>query len=96
MPVGVVKWYNDQRGYGFITPDKGEKDVFVHSSGVQGTGQGSLREVSESSSSSPKAKKTRRPRTCGRSGRPGAEPGRGLNGYEMRKKLADLGPPTLD
>jgi cold shock protein len=44
MPVGVVKWFNDQRGYGFITPDEGEKDVFVHSSGVQGTGQGSLRE----------------------------------------------------
>jgi cold shock protein len=44
MPVGVVKWFNDQRGYGFITPDEGERDVFVHSSGVQGTGQGSLRE----------------------------------------------------
>jgi len=44
MPVGVVKSFNDQRGYGFITPDGGEKDVFVHSSGIQGPGQGSLRE----------------------------------------------------
>ncbi len=44
MPVGVAKWFNDQRGYGFIAPDEGGKDVFVHSSGIQGTGQGSLRE----------------------------------------------------
>jgi CspA family cold shock protein len=44
MPVGVVKWFSDGRGYGFITPDEGGKDVFVHSSGIQGTSQGSLRE----------------------------------------------------
>ena len=44
MPVGVVKWFNDGRGYGFITPEGGGKDVFVHSSAVQGSGQGSLRE----------------------------------------------------
>ena len=44
MPVGVVKWFNESRGYGFITPDRGGKDVFVHSNSIKGTGRQTLKE----------------------------------------------------
>ena len=42
MPTGTVKWFNEQKGYGFITPDQGGKDVFVHISAVERSGMRSL------------------------------------------------------
>jgi CspA family cold shock protein len=44
MPVGTVKWFNATKGYGFIQPDDGSKDVFVHISEVQRAGMDSLQE----------------------------------------------------
>ena len=44
MPTGAVKWYNETKGYGFIQPDNGGKDVFVHATALERAGLRGLAE----------------------------------------------------
>ena len=64
MPTGTVKWFNPAKGYGFIEPEDGGKDAFVHVSAVERAGLNTLQEGQKVSSSfSPAATASRPPRT---------------------------------
>ena len=60
MATGTVKWFSDEKGFGFITPDEAGKDLFVHHTGINGDGYRSLAEgarVSYDSEAGPKGPK---------------------------------------
>jgi len=57
MPQGTVKWFNDEKGYGFISPDDGGEDLFVHHTGIAGSGFKSLDEGAKVSYEATRGKK---------------------------------------
>jgi len=57
MPQGTVKWFNDEKGYGFISPDEGGEDLFVHHTGIAGSGFKSLEEGAKVSYEATRGKK---------------------------------------
>jgi cold shock protein len=57
MPQGTVKWFNDEKGYGFIQPDDGGDDLFVHYSSISGGGFKSLEEGEKVSYEASRGKK---------------------------------------
>ena len=62
---GVVKWFSDEKGFGFITPDEGGQDAFVHFSAIQGDGFRTLAEGAKVEYDLGEARRAHRQPTCG-------------------------------
>ncbi len=63
MATGTVKWFNNEKGFGFIAPDDGSADVFAHFSAIAGNGYKSLEENQKVEFEITEGRKARRPRT---------------------------------
>jgi CspA family cold shock protein len=61
MATGTVKWFSDDKGFGFITPDDGGRDLFVHFSGIAGDGYRSLAEGAKVSYEAEEGRRAPRP-----------------------------------
>jgi CspA family cold shock protein len=57
MAQGTVKWFSDDKGYGFISPDEGDEDLFVHHTGIAGNGFKTLEEGAKVSYKATQGKK---------------------------------------
>jgi len=75
MATGTVKWFDDAKGYGFITPDDGGKDLFVHFSGISGEGFKTLPEGAKVEFVAEQGQKGPQAPADARSGAPPGAPG---------------------
>ena len=69
--LGTVKWFNDAKGFGFITPENGDKDCFVHHTAIKAEGFRCSPRVTGWSSTSCRGRRVLPPKTSPRSSRPG-------------------------
>ena len=91
MPQGTVKWFNADKGYGFIAPDDGTADVFVHHSAIQVDGFRSLQENQRVEFTAGQGQKVRRPSRFARSDHAYRDPRRRVTGRpEGRPRPAPL------
>ena len=90
MPTGTVKWFSDEKGFGFITPDDGGRDLFVHHSSITADGYRSLAEGSKVSYEEEAAPRARRPSTSASSRR--ARAAHGVRGPRPARTACDARP----
>jgi CspA family cold shock protein len=79
MPQGTVKWFNDEKGFGFISPEDGSEEVFVHHTGIAGSGFRSLDE----------GEKVTYEVTQGRKGLQAVNVSKGSSGPEPRRRTTE-------
>jgi len=89
MAQGTVKWFNDDKGYGFISPDEGGEDLFVHHTGIAGNGFKSLDEGAKVSYEATQGKKVKGATKAAKDKVSGEKKGKGTRGSKSGVEKAE-------